>query len=219
MKNFEPIQYIFGETEFYGLPFYVTPSVLIPRQETEELVHHILENHEGEKKTILDIGTGSGCVAISLAKKNPNFDVFALDVSMDALAVTQDNITENEVSIQLVHEDILNPNGIEELPDFDIIVSNPPYITENEKSLMHENVLEFEPGLALFVDNDTPLIFYKAIAEFGNKKLKGGGKLYTEINEQFGEETKALFESLGFIEAIIHKDLNGKDRYISCSKK
>ena len=218
MNNNEPIQYIFGETEFYELPFYVTPDVLIPRPETEELVHYILENHDGEKKTILDIGTGSGCIAISLAKKNPKFEVFALDISMDALAVTQDNITENEVQIQLVQEDILNPDGIEELPNFDIIVSNPPYITENEKSLMHKNVLEHEPALALFVDNETPLIFYKAIAEFGLKKLKNGGNLYTEINEQFGEETKALFESLGYTDAIIHKDLNGKDRYISCKR-
>ena len=219
MNKNEPIQYIFGETEFYGLPFFVSPSVLIPRQETEELVNHILENHEGEKKTVLDIGTGSGCIAISLAKKNPNFDVFALDVSMDALAVTQDNIAENEVKIQLVQEDILNPTDIDELPDFDIIVSNPPYITEDEKSLMHENVLEHEPALALFVDNSTPLIFYKAIAEFGQKKLKKGGNLYTEINEQFGEETKTLFESLEYTDVIIHKDLNGKDRYISCLKK
>lgn len=219
MNKNEPIQYIFGETEFYGLPFFVSPSVLIPRQETEELVNHILENHEGEKKTVLDIGTGSGCIAISLAKKNPNFDVFALDVSMDALSVTQDNIAENEVKIQLVQEDILNPTDIDELPDFDIIVSNPPYITEDEKSLMHENVLEHEPALALFVDNSTPLIFYKAIAEFGQKKLKKGGNLYTEINEQFGEETKTLFESLEYTDVIIHKDLNGKDRYISCLKK
>lgn len=219
LNNHEPIQYIFGETEFYGLPFFVSPSVLIPRPETEELVHHILEKHEGESKTILDIGTGSGCIPITLKKKNPNFEVFALDVSMDALAVTQDNIAENEVQIQLVHEDILNPEDIEELPDFDIIVSNPPYITEDEKSLMHKNVLEHEPSLALFVDNDTPLIFYKAIAEFGLKKLKKGGNLYTEINEQFGNETKALYESLDYTDVEIHKDLNGKDRYISCLKK
>lgn len=219
MNNNEPIQYIFGETEFYGLPFFVSPSVLIPRPETEELVHHILEKHEGESKTIIDIGTGSGCIPISLKKKNPNFNTFALDISMDALAVAQDNIAENDVKIQLVHEDILNPEGIEELPDFDIIVSNPPYITEDEKSLMHENVLEHEPELALFVDNETPLIFYKAIAEFGLKKLKNGGNLYTEINEQFGEETKALFESLGYTDSIVHQDLNGKDRYISCIKK
>ncbi len=219
LNNHEPIQYIFGETEFYGLPFFVSPSVLIPRPETEELVHHILEKHEGKSKTILDIGTGSGCIPITLKKKNPNFEVFALDVSKDALAVTQDNITENEVQIQLVHEDILNPEGIEELPDFDIIISNPPYITEDEKSLMHKNVLEHEPSLALFVDNDTPLIFYKAIAEFGLKKLKKGGNIYTEINEQFGDETKALYESLGYTDVEIHKDLNGKDRYISCLKK
>ncbi len=215
LNNQEPIQYVLGETEFYELPFFVSPEVLIPRPETEELVHHIISQHKNESPTILDIGTGSGCIAISLAKNIDNSKVFALDISMDALSVTQDNAKENGVNIQLVHDDILKLNDADQLPQFDIIVSNPPYITESEKDFMEDNVLAHEPHLALFVDNDKALIFYDAITAFAKQKLKNGGHLYVEINEQFGKETAEILNLNGFTNVTIHTDLSNKERYIS----
>ena len=215
LKKGEPIQYILGETPFFGLSLFVNKDVLIPRQETEELVDLIVkESNQLHAPTIIDIGTGSGCIALGLKKMLTSASIFAMDVSMDALAVAQDNSNELALPIQLVHENILDPSDLDELPQFDIIVSNPPYVTIEEKSDMEKNVVEYEPPLALFVENEDPLKFYKATVDFSLQKLKPGGTLYFEINELFGEETANLLRMSLFSDVEIIKDLNGKDRFV-----
>lgn len=211
VNNHEPIQYILGETEFYGLAFYVNSNVLIPRPETEELVDLIIKDQPKSGANILDIGTGSGCIAISLAH-SLDAKVSAFDVSEKALEVAKDNALENEVDIEFIKEDILNPK--ENMEKYDIIVSNPPYVTLSEKALMKDNVLKNEPHLALFVEDDNPLIFYKAISEYALTHLNKGGKLYFEINEQFGYETLELALKLGFSSGEVIKDLAEKDRIV-----
>ena len=216
LKNYEPIQYITGETEFYGLPFLVDNNVLIPRPETEELVSFVRDTVTSsavEKSfTILDIGTGSGCVAISLAKNLSNAKCYALDVSAEALKIAKKNAELNEVDIDFIEADILNAENMD--AKFDIIVSNPPYVRQLEKSEIKKNVLDNEPHLALFVEDDDALQFYKAICEFTVDNLKENGLLFFEINEYLGNEMKALLEAFKFKEIEVCKDIFGKDRMI-----
>ena len=225
LNNHIPIQYIIGETEFYGLPFKVSKHTLIPRSETEELVSFIIEDVTSstvEKSIkILDIGTGTGCIAISLANNLPEANVHALDVSEDALRVAKENAKLNEATIEFIHDDILNPSHavlISVSHTFDIIVSNPPYVRNLEKAEIKPNVLENEPHLALFVDDENPLQFYKAICEFAQIHLKTGGALYFEINEYLGQEMVQLLEDFGFKSIQLKTDIFGKDRMIKAVK-
>lgn len=222
LKNNTPIQYIIGETAFYGLPFKVNENTLIPRPETEELVSLVLENTKvknSESLSILDIGTGSGCIAITLAKNIVKGSVYALDVSAEALKIAKENADLNTVEVSFVEASILEscPAALAAVT-FDVIVSNPPYVRQLEKEEMQNNVLDYEPHLALFVDDDNPLVFYKAIAEFAIEKLKPNGQLYFEINEYLGQEMIALVEGLGFANVKVIQDMFGKDRMLSAIK-
>lgn len=211
-----PIQYIIGETEFYGLPFKVDKNVLIPRPETEELVEWIVQNHKNQHNIkILDIGSGSGCIAISLAKNLPKAKVSAIDISAEALNVAKNNAALNQVNVNFINSDILT---IVELPDvFDIIVSNPPYVRELEKDQMQQNVLANEPHIALFVKNENPLLFYDKIAELAKNHLTENGVLYFEINQYLGNETVKLLKTKGFKNIEVKKDIYGVDRMMKCS--
>jgi release factor glutamine methyltransferase len=217
LKEYRPIQYIFGATEFYGLPFEVTPDVLIPRPETEELVDWI--THEYNKNaglTIVDIGTGSGCIAVALAAGFPNAGIWAVDVSDAALAVARRNAGKNSVNVNFLLGDILKNNLVGFAPgSLDVIVSNPPYITSSEKQQMLPNVLEYEPHVALFAPEDDPLIFYKQIAAFGSKCLKDGGRVFFEINEAFPEELANILKQNGYQDITPRRDINGKWRMVS----
>lgn len=213
----EPWQHIVGQADFYGYKFNVNPDVLIPRPETEELVYQILQDLKNmplQNPTILDIGTGSGCIPITLKKENPTLKVFALDVSKTALATAQTNAKLHDVDINFVKFDILNKNSWQQLGQFDIIISNPPYITNEEKKLMSKNVLEFEPQLALFVKNETPLIFYEHIAEFAQSHLNQNGTLYFEINEFFGQRTLDILKQQNFKAIQLVQDMSGRDRMV-----
>ena len=217
LRNGKPIQYIIGNVEFCDAVLSVSPDVLIPRPETAELVYLIADNEkERSPQHILDFCTGSGCIAIALAKAFPSAMVFAFDISAEAMAVAQKNAEYNHANVSFLIADILreeNPAG----ESYDIIVSNPPYVRDMEKTMMNRNVLDYEPHLALFVPDDDPLIFYRHIAEFATKHLKTGGKLYLEINEALGNETAALLEKQGY-RCIVHKDSFGKDRMIEAVK-
>ncbi|MES2779649.1 MAG: peptide chain release factor N(5)-glutamine methyltransferase [Bacteroidota bacterium] len=216
----EPLQYVLEEAWFYNIPFYVNKYVLIPRPETEELVELIINSQFARHQTsfsILDIGTGSGCIPIVLKKQFPLATVLGLDVSDDALKVAQHNAQKNGAEIEFIKADILNPEQLN-LQPLDIIVSNPPYITESEKGEMHANVLEHEPHLALFVTSDNPLQFYETITLFSATHLKRGGQLYFEVNTSYSKEIKSFMEENGFTEVLIVKDMQGKDRMITGSK-
>ena len=217
LKNQIPIQYIVRETAFYGLMFEVDKNVLIPRPETEELVEWIVKNHKNKNSLkILDVGTGSGCIAISLAKNLPNAKVSALDISAEALTIAKKNADFNKVIVNLINADILT---ISKLPDtFDIIVSNPPYVRELEKAQMQQNVLSNEPHIALFVKDENPLLFYDIIAELAKKHLTKNGILYFEINQYLGVETVDLLKSKGFKNIEIKKDIYGVDRMVKCER-
>ena len=219
LKKEIPIQYLLGSTHFYGLKFEVNSNVLIPRPETEELVEWIIESQQlaiGDKKVrILDIGTGSGCVAIALAKNLPNAQVFAFDVSEQALATAQKNAELNQVAIQFIHQSILETEDLGQ--QFDIIVSNPPYVRYLEKLEIKKNVLDNEPHLALFVADDDALIFYRKIAELAQKNLNPQGQLYFEINQYLGQETLDLLQEMGFKNTELRKDIYGNDRMIQCA--
>jgi len=219
LKTQIPIQYILGTTHFYGSEFIVDENVLIPRPETEELVDWIVKlNTKLSKKKdlkILDIGTGSGCIAISLAKNILNSAVFAVDVSEKALAVAEKNATLNKVIVTFLHKNILETNHLDQ--KFDIIVSNPPYVRNLEKAEIKPNVLENEPHLALFVPDNDPLIFYKKIAELAAANLNPNGQLFFEINQYLGKETQDLLESLGLKNIELRKDIYGNDRMIACN--
>ncbi len=218
LLNEEPIQYILGRTEFYGHQFEVNSSVLIPRQETEELVHLIISEHKKKHPiSILDIGTGSGCIAIALKKAFPEASVYAIDVSEKALATAKRNALLNKVEINFIENDILLTDAV--IPETTIVVSNPPYVLHSEKKLMGNNVLEHEPHLALFADEDNPLVFYKVITEKAKRYLLPKGELYFEINEQFGKKTVELLVQSGFREVQLLKDLNEKDRIVKGVKK
>jgi release factor glutamine methyltransferase len=219
LQNHEPIQYIIGETEFYGLRFKVNIHTLIPRPETEELVDWICK----ESKTIspapiniLDIGTGSGCIAISLSQNILESKVSAIDFSEDALEIAKNNALLNNVNIDFIRMDILN---VQELPtQYDVIVSNPPYVRNSEKEKMQRNVLNFEPSAALFVSDENPLVFYKKIASLANKHLKDYGSLYFEINEYFSEEMVLMLNEFNFKDIKVKTDFFGKERMIKCTK-
>ena len=218
LKDHEPVQYITGQTEFYGLEFEVNKNVLIPRPETEELVEWIIQDHQNksEKLNILDIGTGSGCIPICLAKNINNAHVSSFDISKEALALARGNAQKNNVEVDFREFDILSAEKLDE--KYDIIVSNPPYVRELEKKEMHKNVLEHEPELALYVQDDDALIFYRKITELAKEALKENGVLYFEINQYLGEETKALVESFGF-EAELKKDIFGNHRMLKAIRK
>ncbi|WP_242205056.1 peptide chain release factor N(5)-glutamine methyltransferase [Aestuariivivens insulae] len=219
LKQQQPIQYILGETEFYGLPFKVNSHTLIPRPETEELVQWILDELKINNGTlkILDIGTGSGCIAVSLAKHLPKAKVCALDVSKEALRMAQTNAELNDVDITFFNEDILSPKtwsvAFKSLK-FDVIVSNPPYVREQEKQLMKPNVLDNEPHLALFVKDDNPLLFYEAISQFAVNNLSRNGLLFFEINEYLGHPMKALLSKHQFSNIELKQDVFKKDRMV-----
>lgn len=212
LQRFEPIQYILGETEFYGLPFTVNQDVLIPRPETEELVELILNENKESKPRILDIGTGSGCIAVSLQKHIHESSVTAWDISEKALAVAALNSKSNSVNVTFNQVDILSDYPINH--SFDIIVSNPPYVLDSEKMDMHANVLEYEPHTALFVADNNPLLFYNRIADVAIQLLTDGGKLYFEINRAKGQETIKMLENKKFSEIRLIKDISGNDRMV-----
>jgi release factor glutamine methyltransferase len=212
----KPLQYIFGDTVFYGLKFYVNSNVLIPRPETEELVHLIIQTVRKSthiSNNLLDIGTGTGCIPITLKKHLNNLEVSAIDVSPEALEVAIKNAELNEVNINYIHADILTYTAEKR---YDLIVSNPPYIKEDEKASMHQNVLTYEPHLALFVSNENPLLFYKAIAEFSRTNLNENGFLFFEINEYLGEQVRLMLAEKGFRHIQVLKDMQSKDRIVSC---
>jgi len=212
LKSHKPIQYILGKTEFYGLKIKVNEHTLIPRPETEQLVDWILKENF---VAALDIGTGSGCIPIALAK-NTDAKVLAIDVSEDALLIAEENAKNNEVEIDFIHQDILQTNYLQKV---DLIVSNPPYVLESEKEIMQENVLDYEPELALFVEDKNPLIFYKKIASLAFNFLNENGKLFFEINAKFGKETIEMLADIGFVNIELKKDMNDKDRMIKAIKK
>ncbi|MDB2658094.1 MAG: peptide chain release factor N(5)-glutamine methyltransferase [Flavobacteriaceae bacterium] len=220
-----PIQYILGKTEFYGFPFILNEHVLIPRPETEELISSILENvlktrsfhtNANEKQLkILDIGTGSGCIPISLKKSLPFAEITAIDVSNEALTIAKKNAVLNKVDINLTQQDILNTTSLNQL--YDVIVSNPPYVRESEKKEIKNNVLNNEPHMALFVEDNNPLVFYNKIAELAKNHLTKNGTLFFEINQYLGKETVELIKLKGFNKIQLKKDIFGRDRIIIAS--
>jgi len=214
----EPIQYILGETEFYGTKIQVNPSVLIPRPETEELVDHILNSRKTTPFSLWDIGTGSGCIPIAIKKQAPKSTVFASDVSLAALATAKSNARLNNADVNFLENNVLavrcNP-----LPQkVDIIVSNPPYVREAERSSMEANVVDFEPHLALFVPDNDPLVFYKAIIQVAQFSLVDGGEVWCEINENLGDSLKKLFDLNNFGSIKLMQDMQGKNRIIKAVK-
>lgn len=218
LKKEKPLQQIFGKTYFYGLEFIINEHVLIPRPETEELVHWVVGDNElsPSELKILDIGTGSGCIAISLVKNLTGSEVFAIDVSREALGLARENTQRNNVKIELIEMNILETT---QLPSqFDIIVSNPPYVRMLEKNTIKKNVLEYEPHLALFVDNEDPLLFYNKISRLSIDYLKDKGSLYFEINQYLGMEVVELLKEVGFKNIELKKDLFNNDRFVKCIK-
>lgn len=212
LLNFEPIQYIQGTARFLERSYHVAPGVLIPRPETEELVEVVLREIPPDAR-ILDIGTGSGCIAISLSKAFPNAKVTAWDVSEDALCIARRNNDDLQASVCFVKQDVLAWRG-DGGQCYDVIVSNPPYITESEKQEMERNVLDWEPFSALFVPNNDPLLFYRRIGELGRMMLVDGGRLYFEINRAYGEATAMMLCGQGYTGIRILKDISGNDRFV-----
>lgn len=212
VKAMEPVQYITERAYFYGRTFTVSPSVLIPRPETEELVDLIIRENAGSGLKVLDIGTGSGCIAINLKLEMADPEVFGLDIDQEAVAVAEKNANLNDASVTFIQKDILKETPSES--DFDIIVSNPPYVTKKESKLMKKNVLNYEPHIALFVPDKDPLLFYKRIITLAKTLLKNKGKLYFEINEAYGQELKSYMISNNFDNVEIFQDFQGKERMI-----
>ena len=210
LRRYEPIQYIVGVARFHGHKFKVTPSVLIPRPETEQLVDLIIDENPSSDLRVLDMGTGSGCIAISLARALKFAQVDALDVSRDALVVARENAAAMKVKVRFFESDMLAPQPAAR---YDIIVSNPPYVCWSERESMEPNVKDYEPGQALFVPDNDPLLFYKSIAPYAVQSLERGGRLYLEINQRFGNEIKRLLEESGFDEVRIIEDSYGKVRF------
>lgn len=217
LKNFKPVQYVIGHTEFYRLKIHVNEGVLIPRPETEELVDFIAQEHRGQALKIADFCCGSGCIALGLKSGLPQAAVYAYDVSPDAITVTQQNAEENQLEISTVQMDLLTAVPIEK--NFDLIVSNPPYIPENEKNTLHDNVVKHEPHLALFVSNENPLLFYNRIVALAKLMLKDGGRVYFELHEAYGKEVEKLLKQNGFSEIRLLKDLSEKERFASAVYK
>ena len=216
--QFEPIQYILGETEFYGSVIKVNPAVLIPRSETEELVDWIIKDYQLLNPVILDIGTGSGCIPISIVKNISGARAEGWDISIDALMVAKQNAENNNVQVEFFYADILRQIHPTPKEKYDIIVSNPPYVTNSEKSLMLRNVTDYEPHIALFVPDTDPLIFYRVIADLALNLLLPNGRIYFEINEKFGNELKDLLVLKGFRDITIRKDINGRDRMVRAER-
>lgn len=210
LRRHEPLQYIVGTALFHGHKFKVTPAVLIPRPETEQLVDLIVDENTASDLRVLDMGTGSGCIAISLARALKFAQVDAFDISQDALAVARENAADLKVKVRLFQSDMLAPQPAAR---YDIIVSNPPYICWSERESMERNVLDYEPGQALFVPDNDPLLFYKAIAPYAAQSLECGGRLYLEINQRFGNEVKRLLEACGLDEVRIIEDSFGRVRF------
>ena len=220
LQKEEPIQYIIGNTEFYGLPFLVDKNTLIPRTETEELVAWVLDeikvltNNKITELSILDIGTGTGCIPISLAKNLTSLNISAIDISPEALLIAKQNAILNKVTIEFIELDILNAESLPQ--EYDVIISNPPYVRELEKVEIKNNVLENEPHLALFVADENPLIFYNKIADLAKQQLSKNGMLFFEINQYLGKETVNMLVKKGFKNIQLKKDLFGNDRMIKC---
>jgi release factor glutamine methyltransferase len=220
LSSYEPIQYVLNEAWFCGLKFYVDRNVLIPRPETEELVDWIITNCKFplHDLSILDIGTGSGCISISLKRRLGKAEVWATDISRDALDVAKRNATGLGVTVNFVEQDFLSPVATDELPRFDIIVSNPPYIPIAEKTSMQRNVTDYEPGIALFVPDKDPLVFYEAIAQFGREHLKDSGCIYVELYEELAEEVARIFREHGY-DTERKIDMQGKPRMLKAARK
>lgn len=216
LSRFEPLQYIEGRTLFLGREFWVAPGVLIPRPETEELVELMLKEIPADAR-ILDVGTGSGCIAISLAKELPDTLVTAWDVSPEALSVARANARKLQSNVRFVECDVLACQ-VDEVGLYDVIVSNPPYVTEAEKADMEPNVLQWEPSLALFVPDDDPLRFYRRIAVLGRDMLADGGRLYFEINRAYGREMVEMLRAMGYVGVRVEKDLSQNDRFVIAEK-
>lgn len=217
----EPVQYVLGAADFFGLKFLVTPAVLIPRQETEELVSEVLKylkSQDNDRPILLDIGLGSGCIGLTLKKKWPKLQLYGMEKSEAALEVARENaaylVGDDMRGIHLFQGDILEANSWEILPEFDVVVSNPPYIPTSEKHLVPEHVQAHEPSLALFVESDDPLLFYRVIADFASKKLKPGGMLFFECNEFNAGAVAQLLREKGFKEVQLQQDLSGADRMV-----
>ena len=216
LKRGEPHQYVMGKTSFYGMEFRVTADVLIPRPETEELVEWILSENTSENPVMLDMGTGSGCIAVALAKNIPSANVRAWDISENALQIAAENAEKNEVTVHFSRQDILQP--LTPGMTYDIVVSNPPYVMESEAEDMERNVLDFEPHEALFVPDVNPLLFYERIADAALTILNDGGRLYFEINRSKGPEIVEMLQDRGFVEIELRKDISGNNRMIRAVK-
>lgn len=214
LKRHRPIQYILGKTIFYGLPIQVNANVLIPRPETEELVHWILKHNWSEGLSVLDLGTGSGCVALALKDNLKNAKVHAVDVSTEALNVAKQNAISNQLEVDFFQFDILNQESLGFMK-FDLMVSNPPYVRPSEKEWMEKNVLDYEPHPALFVSQEDPLVFYRKIVDLAQGHLNKSGRLFFEINEAFGTEVVQLLKDRNYEEVTLKKDFNGKDRMVT----
>lgn len=217
LKTKEPIQYILGECEFYGLTFRLNSAVLIPRPETEELVHWIINSEISSDAKILDIGSGSGCIPLALKNEMPMAKISSVDISEKALKTAHANANDLGLDVNFLQADILNWQNYS-WEKYDVVVSNPPYVRESEKQLMDDNVLKYEPDGALFVKDDDPLIFYRTIAKFAQQKLNENGYLFFEINEYLGAEMKCLLKELNYREIELRKDLSGKNRMLKCKK-
>lgn len=216
LKKNEPLQYVLGETIFYGRRFKCDRRALIPRPETEELIDWIINDTSNNTNvSILDIGCGSGCIAITLAKELKNSIVTALDISKEAISLTEENCTINNCQVECINGDIFNFSDAQ----YDIIVSNPPYICDNEAADMESNVIDYEPHLALFVPDNSPLKFYEKITEYAARNLRSRGKLYFEINRKYGKEMQLLLEKFGFINIELRKDISNNDRMIKGEKR
>ena len=216
LKKNEPLQYVLGETTFYGRRFKCDQRALIPRPETEELIDWIINDVSNDGNIrILDIGCGSGCIAITLAKELKNSTVTALDISKEAISLTEENCKMNNCQVECINEDIFNFSDTQ----YDIIVSNPPYICDYEAANMESNVIDYEPHLALFVPDNSPLKFYEKITEYAARNLRSRGKLYFEINRKYGKEMQLLLEKFGFINIELRKDISNNDRMIKGEKR
>lgn len=212
INDHEPIQYIIGEADFYDRKFIVNPSVLIPRQETEELVQLIIADQKGKKSKFADVGTGSGCIPITLAKELSGSKAYAIDFDPRVIRTAKQNAEKHDVQINFMLIDVLRENF--PLQSLDFVVSNPPYVTYADRELMKANVTHYEPATALYVKDEDPLLFYRRIAEISAQSLKPEGKIYFEVNEKYAEDVKSLLEVMDYEDCIVVQDMNGKDRIV-----